>query len=1093
MPKAQKELSEVNGYLVTWLTEIAVYNALTYFDINKISEGIAARLLNLLYGWNLTDLNDKELNFSAVDLGDTENAKLAIQVTSRTDTRKIRRTLKSFTDSGYLKEFPNGVKFLILSSGRRPVLSEKSQISYSHFFDSKRDILTIRNLLVQAKKIYYEDPDTFTLLHQFLDQEFGTKTIKKNDGLVSFRSSGEKVLFFKKLFAANQEARTRNFVPVEYLSDKQLLTSISLKDGAWLDHGLIIFGPSGCGKSVLARQLCLNALDRVFPVILEAKYYENGIQTLFRKEIQSYGFESESEFFEEAKSSGQLVLLVIDGLNECCPEFRFKIALEVQRAMSGRRLVVIITTQVAEPLLEDLHLPEIFIQHPSPEIRQAIALAYGSFIAPRKLRSILAVVSSGLEARMVGEMEAVDLLANGRYALFAGFIKRKLAGSHVGGFLLMALIARAMSSRITFSLSIRSVEGLLLDQMLSSQVYVECLRAGVLEERGGKISFSHEMFFDFSVADSVGRFANDSGDILDALNAPKNSDKKILILGAVDDTQLLDGVLANITDSNLFVSLLDGEAGDYVQSWTRRRLSGLLPKVEDEIRNCVVQMTDEYHYFDFDDNHLTSWSEHEMALLCSLPEGLVDGMFLNEMLSIIATMDEVCDNATRKFSEQAKAKNISARSGIFSTTYSSISHGKLAMSRLFSIIHSGFFSLHGKGEISIRSLSELTRNRALTPGQVLLLLLLFRYDDRLQVLYPTVLNILKEWRRYPYSLLTETLQQIGHICSDESQRVEIVDEISKILSTTQNAWLSTQLFDALGSLGALDDDANAYIPVVKQDIADILSSPLYDNDACERAATIFHCQYDHLYDSAFYTAIEQLDDNEKKAFLQMALRGWRDGMFTSSLIIKASSLLGSVAMNEIVRWTVVPIAQPTFPVDSLGVFLICHLLLGQHNHALPQRSLDGPDLASNSIRALAELHYWYQRDGIEPDVLWARTVPLADKLFAPNNDMVVDTLWQSRLALYNQSYHSKLDLSKVELILVNYRQKVVDACRRALLDLSWQKSIWKFPDSIEDMNRHAIQLLAEVGSPLDLDVLRPLSDHIKYGTYAVDAIRKLGG
>lgn len=67
--------------------------ALNQFDLNRVLEDFFKEVLNLTYGWNLSNLNAKRSNAPGVDLGDSA-ARIAVQVTSRTDATKIKSTLE---------------------------------------------------------------------------------------------------------------------------------------------------------------------------------------------------------------------------------------------------------------------------------------------------------------------------------------------------------------------------------------------------------------------------------------------------------------------------------------------------------------------------------------------------------------------------------------------------------------------------------------------------------------------------------------------------------------------------------------------------------------------------------------------------------------------------------------------------------------------------------------------------------------------------------------------------------------------------------------------------------------------------------------
>ncbi|WP_144214025.1 SMEK domain-containing protein [Flavobacterium anhuiense] len=105
MPKQYEEIKEVQKYIKAWLLEINFSTALCYTDINKVSEGICQRLLNMIYEYQLEDLGKEQVNFPAVDLGDDNSSKIAFQITSDTTLDKIRKSLKKFKDHDLHKRF----------------------------------------------------------------------------------------------------------------------------------------------------------------------------------------------------------------------------------------------------------------------------------------------------------------------------------------------------------------------------------------------------------------------------------------------------------------------------------------------------------------------------------------------------------------------------------------------------------------------------------------------------------------------------------------------------------------------------------------------------------------------------------------------------------------------------------------------------------------------------------------------------------------------------------------------------------------------------------------------------------------------------
>lgn len=883
MPNAKVEFDLVNSYLIKWITEISINNAQVYFDINRVSEGTSAHLLNLLFDYHLIDLNDEKQNMPGIDLGDKEISKLAFQITSRTDLKKIKNALETFVSKEYIKSYPNGLKFLILSNQKLPHFSESLKLKYQGFFDPKNDILKVSDLMVQSKKLYYEDYKRFAAVRDFLEKEFSSEINKGSDSLMTFYNTEEKVQFFKQVYSANQKSFTERFIPIEYVSENKIYLSNKIIEDEWNNNGLIIIGPSGCGKSTLARLISVDLIENVFPVILHAKYYDNDFQSMFEKEVRAYNFESVAEFLAISNDLNQSTLLILDGLNECKNELQSKLIIELSKVSKDHNFIVIITSQIQIDVFNLLGYKEIVVQKPSSEICNSIVSLYAGHMFGRELDSILSAISTGLEAKMIGELGSIQKFTKSRHNLFSSFIKLKLKEYFIESFQLMSLVAGTMSERISFSLSSRVIDDLLFKNSINSEILEECLRSGVLEARMGKVSFAHEMFYNFFVTESIIRFSKNSNDIVSAINEPKNYDKKILIIGAMDEESQIIEVLKSLDDENIFDLLASGNGGEFSQLWVQNQILALFPRLIEDIENCQFYFSEKSEGFELNTLSKNCWSKHEIALIRSMICQLLNGLFLEKFLDVVDRMDDICSDAVNKFWYLVEEKRISVRSSIFHTTYIGTFGQKIILTQLFSTLHSGLLSYIDRPKISKNNLKKIIENKELKFGQIYFLLLLFRWNERLNILYPYALNCIQNWRQVPYYLISEYLNQIRYLFNNDDEKGKLVEAIKKMHSETQNVWLSTNIFDALSLIGELEEDANEYIVVVKDEIEKVLLFP-DDNEAIEKAAGIYFCQYDHPYTSSYINAIGELSSDKKAIFFKMALQGSHNALFTISLI-----------------------------------------------------------------------------------------------------------------------------------------------------------------------------------------------------------------
>lgn len=173
------EIDNILVLLKSWIAEIKFNSKLEYYDINKISEGLSANILNLIFGYKLKDLNKEKKNFPGIDLGDKVQDKIAFQVTSRTDFRKFKESVEAFVKKGkdgksLADTFTNGIKFLVISI--EEIKSGKTDLAeICPNFNFKSDILRVADLLPFIADLYDNDISCFKLVKQALEEQFTNK------------------------------------------------------------------------------------------------------------------------------------------------------------------------------------------------------------------------------------------------------------------------------------------------------------------------------------------------------------------------------------------------------------------------------------------------------------------------------------------------------------------------------------------------------------------------------------------------------------------------------------------------------------------------------------------------------------------------------------------------------------------------------------------------------------------------------------------------------------------------------------------------------------------------------------------------------
>lgn len=117
MLEREKMAEEITCLFATFSTYISMRSQQLMFNSHRVTETVLVTLLNMLYGWELKDLNLEKKNHPAVDLGDKGNG-LAVQVTADGSKQKMKDTLVKL-EKHQLNETYRKIIFLIISNDEK--------------------------------------------------------------------------------------------------------------------------------------------------------------------------------------------------------------------------------------------------------------------------------------------------------------------------------------------------------------------------------------------------------------------------------------------------------------------------------------------------------------------------------------------------------------------------------------------------------------------------------------------------------------------------------------------------------------------------------------------------------------------------------------------------------------------------------------------------------------------------------------------------------------------------------------------------------------------------------------------------------------
>lgn len=293
--KRKKILIEITNILMEYKGELKINNNNFFFDINNLSEYWMEKLLNLIYGINLKNLNSVNPNFPAIDLGDEESG-VCYQITSSNDREKMQSTLNGFEKHRLYKDY-NKLYVLVLGDKK----NYKKPFEYNFDVDFK-----IKDIDSLIKDIEYLDTSKLEEVLKLLNYE-----LKNRHLIVNFKQICEKV----------SKRNLSELVGVNKSIDKQYVCireNIEERFQKFVKSNSQIFsiiGPSGYGKTNNMYALWENMKkeNRLF-------FDLSLINTTLKEEIE-WNFKEvigkNIEFDEIIMSSkGNPLYIFIDGLDE---------------------------------------------------------------------------------------------------------------------------------------------------------------------------------------------------------------------------------------------------------------------------------------------------------------------------------------------------------------------------------------------------------------------------------------------------------------------------------------------------------------------------------------------------------------------------------------------------------------------------------------------------------------------------------------------------------------------------------------------------------------------------------------------------------
>ncbi|MDR7270102.1 hypothetical protein J2X20_002760 [Pelomonas saccharophila] len=842
---------------------------------------------------------------------------------------------------------------------------------------------------------------------------------------------------------------------------------------------LLLQGPSGCGKSllslVLANRLCSKG---AIPVVVECKSFEGQFGSALDREATLLDVPSARTLLTAARTLGRPIVVLVDGYNECPSELRVRLTRTLRAASMKFDATVIVSSQIAIDRADLLPLRKVSVASPSQELKVRIAALEAA--AVEILSPLLQTIATGMEASLIGQMGHDVTRVSSRSALFDRFVRHRLGEVASQGITLLCCVAELLFERVTFSLSMREVDRILVRERLGAEVLQEVRRAGLLISRGDRLCFVHEMYLNAFAAEAIVRHVgSDVEAMTGALAMPRFNELRAFVVGAIEDEKLLARLLRATTDATLLRACMLGECGAHAGQVVNNAVDAVMDRLRREIEDVRFFISSDHMWqIGVEPNSQVGWTDNERALLSVLSAAVMRGQRCEQLLELVGLLDQRLREEFARLRNEAVQKEMKLlRTSLFAASYV-FGQRELGISLVMSALHSGSFASFSDSTERREALKQVWRDVA-TSGQFYLALALshvvLRYQqDVLELAIERTLPLLEleRWKSLPYHLQLDLMNFVHFLPREDTPAPEKLAQALEALLPELHPLLQGIAIEALSGLGAMDSELQAHEAQVRQEISRLLDNPDIENSA-EVAWGIYNGQFDHPFDTAYINAIEDLSDAQHRALMRLACAGANENsFFLGSLIEKLARDPDPLAAPPITRWARLPDPSSSMRQNAIEVFITALTALGHLQTDLPADICPmGIGVREDTMSACGLLYYWMGRHA-EATAIAEPMVKVAFDTLAANPSLAVGVL--------SDISRSMMNTNRRGVLIVNtFPERSVLLARAALQSGSSMQGYFPGPAFFgeDDAERFAISIIEAHGTADDLELLRTFADH----------------
>jgi len=297
---------------------------------------------------------------------------------------------------------------------------------------------------------------------------------------------------------------TSEMVSMSCVCESEELSSEVVLERSVQGDNVLLMGPSGCGKSLLSYGIGLAGLARGnVPIVVPAKDFEGSLRDVVNREAALLGARSAAAMISATRRLNRRLMLVVDGYNECTPGERQRLTRSIAAAVNRYDARAIISSRIPLERGDLLPARSYAVQIPDTKTKLAIAQQAAGGVSAEPFAELLGTVGSGLEAKMIGQLGQQLPPDTSKYGLFDAYVRERLGSAASDGIRALSRIAGMMTERISFGLSVREIDRLSDREGVSGALLQTLQDAHILDRRGDRVSFSHEMFLNVFAAEAI--------------------------------------------------------------------------------------------------------------------------------------------------------------------------------------------------------------------------------------------------------------------------------------------------------------------------------------------------------------------------------------------------------------------------------------------------------------------------------------------------------------------------------------------------------------------------------------------------------------